>query len=251
MQSLRNANILDINGIVDLDVNDSQISAALDNLNLGAKEVKAIAVVKRSRYINMYKLLRDHLSEETYLRIVKNQILVDIQAGDILYQIFTANILQRKEGDEAPFLEFIQRVCSEKCTPDGKTATIRAGCGGFGIRNFLTLFLSIEVSKAMLEFDKCVSAGDKNGADLAQKKIDAFSNQLDASNPILTSIAESMTAEADALEKANKARTDEEKNLALSEAENYRKEKELGQKKLMELSAEYKQIMEKLRTGGQ
>ena len=26
---------------------------------------------------------------------------------------------------------------------------IRPGCGGFGIRNFLTLFLSIEVSKAM------------------------------------------------------------------------------------------------------
>lgn len=30
------------------------------------------------------------------------------------------------------------------------------GCGGFGIRNFLTLFLSIEVSKAMSQYEKAV-----------------------------------------------------------------------------------------------
>ena len=38
-------------------------------------------------------------------------------------------------------LEFIQRVRSSN--------KIKPGCGGFGIHNFLTLFLSIEVSKAM------------------------------------------------------------------------------------------------------
>ena len=65
-------------------------------------------------------------------------------------------VLQRTPGTEAPFLEFIQRLCARGCADgddDGGEAArpIRPGCGGFGIRNFLTLFLSIEVSKAMLD----------------------------------------------------------------------------------------------------
>ena len=77
-------------------------------------------------------------------------------------QIFTSNILQNKPGEEvgvvlvcighigdtvsqAPFLEFIERRCSQHVGADGTPKPIRAGCGGFGIRNFLTLFLSIEV----------------------------------------------------------------------------------------------------------
>jgi 4-hydroxyphenylpyruvate dioxygenase-like putative hemolysin len=59
------------------------------------------------------------------LGIVRNKILVDVQGEDLLYQIFTANILQRNPGEEAPFFEFIQRVCSP-----GKV--LRPGCGGFG-----------------------------------------------------------------------------------------------------------------------
>ena len=47
------------------------------------------------------------------LKLCETKSLVDIQGGDLLYQIFTSNILQRKAGEEAPFLEFIQRVCSE------------------------------------------------------------------------------------------------------------------------------------------
>ena len=53
--------------------------------------------------------------------------------------------LQREAGQESPFLEFIQRVCSECKNTDGSCRPIKPGCGGFGIRNFLTLFLSIEV----------------------------------------------------------------------------------------------------------
>ena len=34
------------------------------------------------------------VSEEQYIGIVKNQILVDVQGNDLLYQIFTSNILQ-------------------------------------------------------------------------------------------------------------------------------------------------------------
>ncbi len=54
----------------------------------------------------------------------------------------------RNQGEQAPFLEFIQRVC------DKKAIEIKPGCGGFGIRNFLTLFLSIEVSNFMDVLDK-------------------------------------------------------------------------------------------------
>ena len=48
-------------------------------------------------------------------------------------------------GTEAPFLEFIQRVCAQCADKNGMCQPVRPGCGGFGIRNFLTLFLSIEV----------------------------------------------------------------------------------------------------------
>ena len=63
----------------------------------------------------------------------------------MLLQIFTSVVLQREPGTEAPFLEFIQRVCAECSGAGGAPQPIRPGCGGFGIRNFLTLFLSIEV----------------------------------------------------------------------------------------------------------
>jgi 4-hydroxyphenylpyruvate dioxygenase-like putative hemolysin len=70
-------------------------------------------------------------------------VKVDVQGDDVLMQIFTSTVLQKQPGTEAPFLEFIQRLCA---TPKpGAASHIRAGCGGFGIRNFLTLFLSIEV----------------------------------------------------------------------------------------------------------
>jgi len=52
-------------------------------------------------------------------------------------------VLNAAPGEEAPFLEFIQRVCSNKCGPDGCALPVKPGCGGFGIRNFLTLFLSV------------------------------------------------------------------------------------------------------------
>jgi 4-hydroxyphenylpyruvate dioxygenase-like putative hemolysin len=84
-------------------------------------------IIMKSRYCNLYSLLRDQISEEQYIGIVKNQILVDVQGNDLLYQIFTANILQRNSHEEAPFLEFIQRVCSNK-----NKSVIKPGCGGFG-----------------------------------------------------------------------------------------------------------------------
>ncbi len=83
-----------------------------------------LATILSSRYRNLRSLLGDTVSEKEYMGIVRNQILVDIQGGDLLYQIFTSNVLQRNQGEEAPFLEFIQRVCSKN--------VIKPGCGGFG-----------------------------------------------------------------------------------------------------------------------
>jgi len=85
-----------------------------------------VRAILSSRYCNIYALLGDQISEKQYLGIVRNKILVDVQGSDILYQIFTCNILQRNSDEEAPFLEFIQRVCSLS------TVKIKTGCGGFG-----------------------------------------------------------------------------------------------------------------------
>ena len=119
---------------------------------LQQRKAEVIEVVKRARYVNLYDLLGNKIDASLYLQIVRNQVLVDIQGGDVLLQIFTCKILQDEQSHEAPFLEFIQRVCDQcrdgDCTQNGAPISLKPGCGGFGIRNFLTLFLSIEVSKA-------------------------------------------------------------------------------------------------------
>eukprot|EP00037_Helgoeca_nana_P005620 m.52858 g.52858 ORF g.52858 m.52858 type:complete len:679 (-) comp16589_c0_seq1:274-2310(-) len=170
--------------------------------------------VIQARYSNLYKLIGDNLTEESYLKIVENQILVDIQNGDILYQIFTCNVLQRVAGQESPFLEFIQRVCSGKCNPDGSAKPIKPGCGGFGIRNFLTLFLSIEVTKAINDRQAAMESADAAGEALATKKIEIFTHQLNEANPILTAITDGMTAQGDAKDSLLYAKTAEAKALA-------------------------------------
>ena len=71
---------------------------------------------------------------------MRERVLVDVQGDDVLLQIFTRPILRAPPNEEAPFLEFIQRVCSARELP-------RPGCGGFGIRNFLVLFLSSELAQ--------------------------------------------------------------------------------------------------------
>jgi len=195
---------VDKTGIVDLEIQDAQIEAARGQIAEAAQPIfdehKAhiVCAVKRGRIYNLRSLLGDNLSEETLVRIARNQVLVDIQGQDILYQIFTCNVMLRETGQEAPFLEFIERVCSEKLGADGKPVPLRPGCGGFGIRNFLTLFLSIEVSKAMLQLETALDAGKPRNAEKATCKIAIFTNQLDESNPILTTISDAMTAEGDA-----------------------------------------------------
>jgi len=232
VKALKSAGVVDANDIVDLDVSKEKVAAALPEENKDLLET-----VLRARYGNLYALLRDHVSEETYMRIVRNNVLVDVQGDDLLLQIFTSSILQRQAGEEAPFLEFIQRVCSERNDPaTGKPKAIKAGCGGFGIRNFLTLFLSIEVSKATKAKAEAEVAGKPELARYYRNMVDAFTSQLEESNPVLTAISDAMTAEGEALDLGDKAT-----------AAKYSEEKVKGQERLQEISSKYKQLMRHLR----
>ena len=122
LTAVEDAELVDGGGIVELDVTAEEVAGALAPCGLTAEAAEAaVGCVRRARYGNLYNLLRDHLTEAQYIEVVRNQILVDIQGEDCLYQIFTAPVLQAAAGEEAPFLEFIERVCSSQCGADGCT----------------------------------------------------------------------------------------------------------------------------------
>lgn len=61
---------------------EARLEASLEGKHLAEYRKKkdiVLETILRSRYANLYKLLRHHLSEETYLGLVRNQILVDVQ----------------------------------------------------------------------------------------------------------------------------------------------------------------------------
>lgn len=248
ISALSDRGLVSTSGVVKLELEESDLQC-LNAVISGKSLLSAIAVVKKARYSNLYKLLKDNLCEETYLGIVRNKILVDIQGEDILYQIFTSNILQRNPGEEAPFFEYIQRVCSEQLDLDGNPKKLRPGCGGFGIRNFLTLFLSIEVSKAMFELDSADAAGDLAAAQVSERKIAIFTAQLDDSNPVLTCISDAMTAEAIALEHLDACEDDESRRVYEAEILSQQKIKEGAQTELMAISKKYAGMMQVIRLG--
>ena len=242
-------------GAVFLDLDEREVNERLQTALQGTphhdeyneKKKCIISTILKSRYVNLHSLLKDHISESSYLGIVQNQILVDVQGDDLLYQIFTSNVLQRHTGEEAPFLEFIQRVCSECVDSEsGCPVPIKPGCGGFGIRNFLTLFLSIELSKSMLEVAEARVRGDERRRVMAQAMVDCFTDQLDESNPILTEISDAMTRERLCHDMLAQGDGDTEfwsVQLALvTEA------KMNGNKKLMDCSTKYKERMIALRS---
>jgi len=233
LASLRAASLVDSAGIVKLDCTRDEILAALPN-----EAPKNIAEhVLRAKYRNLWLLAGDALDEETYLRIVRNRILLDVQDGDLLLQIFTTSILQRSAEEEAPFLEFIQRICSKSRDPiSGEPLPIRPGCGGFGIRNFLTLFLSIESAKASRSLAEAEQVGDTGGVAHYGRMLELFSNQLEESSPILTDITDAMSAEAEALEVGDDAKVRQ-----------HRAEKAHGQRVLQQLSIKYRDLMAELR----
>jgi len=267
MQVCQENGIVGPDGAVDLTLTRDEIAAILDDKmpamhqdEYSSHQTAVLDAILHSRYTNLHSLLRDHLTEESYLKIVRNQILVDVQGDDLLLQIFTCNILQRRVGEEAPFLEFIQRVCSERRNDNNEkeAVPIKPGCGGFGIRNFLTLFLSIEVSKAMVEASQAKADGNEERFSHARAKVDLFTAQLDESNPILTEISDAMTLEGDIkmqLERAKNSFSSKDDvgndevviralEIRLAEASRIKAD---GNQKLMECSTKYKDRMRKLR----
>jgi hypothetical protein len=255
-------------GAVDLDCTRMDLDNAIEKaLHLHGKTVAleeyrqrrdgVLSVILRSRYKNLYSLLQDNIEESKYVAIVRNQILVDIQGDDLLYQIFTANILQRQTGEEAPFFEFIERVCSESKDVNGRVRKFRPGCGGFGIRNFLTLFLSIEVSKAMQQVTDARKAGDIERQHYAQSMVDCFTDQLTESNPILTRLSDAMTDEGHYKEKLEVLMThgaadakdslSKEANIWKEKMADAAERKRQGNLSLMACSARYNQRMAAIR----
>lgn len=235
LAGLRLAGLLDAGGVVALSATREAVASVLP------KSVPELVVeaVLRARYRNLYAFAGNALSEETYLKIARNNILMDVQGEDLLLQIFSSNVLQRESGQEAPFLEFIQRVCSERSDPaTGRVQGMRPGCGGFGIRNFLTLFLSIEVCKAAKSQEAAEAAGDAEAASLYARMVKLFNEQLDESNPVLTDISDAMTAEGEALEREDAAAI-----------EQFKAKKAEGQATLQQISQKYNDLMAELRKG--
>lgn len=246
---LEHSMLISNDGAVELDLKSDQLKHTLDShRSLALRDEYLmnrdgiVTAILKSRYRNLHKLLGEQVSEMNYLAIVKNQILVDIQGGDLLYQIFTSNILQRNAGEEAPFFEFIQRVCSN--------GIVKPGCGGFGIRNFLTLFLSIEVSKAMQEVIDATASGDSERQQYSQKMVDYFTEQMNESNPILTEISEAMTDEGvcrDRIAELAKNHSYDDVHLWEGRLQAATERKIKGNLRLMECSSRYNELMKQLR----
>ena len=71
---------------VDLEMPNDTIKCILDSnipsaywQEYSCKKDGVVETILHSRYVNLYNLLRDHLSEDSYIGIVRNQILVDVQ----------------------------------------------------------------------------------------------------------------------------------------------------------------------------
>jgi hypothetical protein len=119
-----------------------------------------------------------------------------------------------------------------------------------GIRNFLTLFLSIEVTKAMREMADAKEAGDEALEKYAETMVNCFTDQLNEANPILTEISDAMTEEgfckeqlSSAMHKAKAEEAAEWKSKMEAAAER----KECGNEKLMQCSARYNSMMKSFR----
>merc|ERR1712146_469318 len=137
---------------------------------------------------------------------------------------------------------------SNKCGPDGCALPVKPGCGGFGIRNFLTLFLSIEVSKASNALIDAKAIGDETAAATAEAMVATLTSQLNVSNPVLTVISDAMTAEGEAMVKLESAAPGSEEAVALAEeVERWRIAKEAGNAELQAISDDYKDRMAAIR----
>ena len=107
ISALRAAGLVDSAGALSLGADAAALDAALltgapaywADAPAGTRAM-VHAVLRRSCFVNLWKLMGDQLTEETYLSIVRNKILIDVQGEDVLMQIFTNVVLQREAGTE-------------------------------------------------------------------------------------------------------------------------------------------------------
>lgn len=92
---LKGKGVVANDGALDLDISKEDMESMLQDWSSTCRDKTlaeeydrnknaVVEAVAKSRYTNLYSLLRDNLSEESYLGIVRNQILVDIQGDDLL-----------------------------------------------------------------------------------------------------------------------------------------------------------------------
>jgi len=97
--------VASMDGAVDLELPRDAISNRLDQhlaaeykrMFEGQKDVILDAIM-HSRFTNLYSLLRDHVTEDTYLGIVRNKILVDVQVKILSHRVlvcFAGNCIVR------------------------------------------------------------------------------------------------------------------------------------------------------------
>ncbi len=123
-------------------------------------------------------------------------------------------------------------------------------CPVCSIRNFLTLFLSIEVSKAMREVAEEKLKGDDARASLAEHRVNCFTNQLNDSNPILTEISNAMTDEDNCRSQREAARLAGDVGtykIWQERLELASRKKQEGNAKLMACSSRYENMMRAIR----
>lgn len=117
------------------------------------------------------------------------------------------------------------------------------------IRNFLTLFLSIEVTRAMMEAATAKEVDDDAAYVFAQQKVDLFTKQLNESNPLLTKISDAMTKEGMARDKVVVAEDEAERMKWRMVMETESIVKHHANQELMECNAKYQTLMKELREG--
>ena len=83
MDFLEASHCVAADGAVDLDLNKSDLTNIFDTAmppdllqEYQRSKDNILEAILQSRYSNLHNLLGDHLSEESYLRIVRNKILV-------------------------------------------------------------------------------------------------------------------------------------------------------------------------------
>ena len=83
--ALREHQLCDATGAVDLEADDETLARALRGTSLSTPQLElALRVIGRSRFVNLWKLMREQLGEAQYLKIVRNKILIDVQVGWLL-----------------------------------------------------------------------------------------------------------------------------------------------------------------------